>query len=298
MGSHAQDPATQAAASTAAQANNAVLTANAQQNQTFSNNARTSLFGTYNPATGTYSGGSESAFLNPNSINQSTLNGTFLNQYNNESNALANNTQNAVGTTMQNLASRGLGKTPSGFAADQERQAYQTQATTQGNDYAAALQGQNAQAVGLYDKATSDLANSGTGAQSAALTGQGTVAGNNASLYGTASQQVQSPWATALSGVAGLAGGAGSILTGINGKPCWIAAELYGGWFEPRTVLIREWLCLEFAKSWIGDKILKLYVKYGERIAARIKVSPALRSIFTPIFNLALKHARAWKAAK
>jgi hypothetical protein len=216
MSSSAQDPATQAAASAAAQANNTVLTQNAQQNQTFANNSRDSLFGTYDPATGSYSGGSESSFLNPSNLDQSTLNGTFENQYNNQSSADAANTKEAVGTTMQNLASRGMGKTPNGFAADQERQAYQTNAATQGDQYAAALQGQNTQALNQYDQANALLANEGTGAQSAALSAQGTADGNDSSLYGTASQQIQSPWATALGAVAGAAGGAGSLMTGIK----------------------------------------------------------------------------------
>jgi hypothetical protein len=216
MGSSAQDPATQSAASAAAQANNTVLTQNAQQNQTFANNSRDSLFGTYDPSTGAYSGGSESQFLNPANLNQSKLNGTFLNEYNNQSAADAANTKEAVGTTMQNMASRGMGKTPTGFAADQERQAYQTQAATQGDQYAAALNGQNTQALNEFNNANSMLANEGTGAQSSALTAQGTAAGSNDALYGTASQQVQSPWATALGAVAGAAGGAGSLMTGIK----------------------------------------------------------------------------------
>jgi hypothetical protein len=216
MGTSAQDPATQAAASTAAQANNAVLTQNAQQNQTFANNTRSSLFGTYNPATNSYSGGSESAFLDPNSMNTTNLSGTYLNQYNNQTNTLANNTKNAVSTTLQNMASHGLGKTPSGFAADQERQAYQNQAATQGNDYASALGAQHQEAVNNYNNATGLFANAGTGAQSSALSAQGTAAGSDSSLYGTASQQVQSPWATALGAVAGAAGGAGSLISGIK----------------------------------------------------------------------------------
>ncbi|MCU1247096.1 MAG: hypothetical protein JWQ49_125 [Edaphobacter sp.] len=216
MGSSAQDPATQAASSKAAQANNDVLTQNAAQNQTYANNTRSSLFGTYDPVTNSYSGGSESTFLNPDSMTTKDLSGTFLNQYNNETNALAKNTKDAVGTTMQNLASRGMGATPAGFAADQERKAYEDQATTQGNDYAAALAAQHAEAVTNFNNATTNFANSGTGAQSSALTAQGTAAGTDTSLYSTASTQKASPWATALGAVAGAAGGAGSLMTGIK----------------------------------------------------------------------------------
>ena len=109
MPSSPQDAATQKASSAAAQANNDVLTQNASQNQTYANNTRSSLFGTYDPVTNSYSGGSESSFLNPDSMTTTDLSGTYLNQYNNQTNALAKNTKNAVGTTMQNLASRGMG---------------------------------------------------------------------------------------------------------------------------------------------------------------------------------------------
>lgn len=210
MGSSPADSKTADAASTQAQANDAVLTQNAQQNQTFANNSRNSLFGTYDPTTGSYSGGSESAFLNPNSLNQSQLNGTFLNQYNNQTNALANATKNAVSTTLQNEASRGLGKTPTGFDADEERKAYQDQAATQGNDYATALQGQNTEALNNYTNANAMLSGEGTNAQSSALSAQGTAAGNYSNLYGTGEQQVQSGWGTALGGLAGIAGAGAS----------------------------------------------------------------------------------------
>jgi hypothetical protein len=118
---------------------------------------------------------------------------------------------------MQNLASRGLGATPTGFAADQERQAYQNQATTQGNDYATALQGQNTEALNNYNNAVGMLNGSTNSAQSAALTAQGTADSSDSSLYGTAEQQVASPWATALGGLAGAAGAGASIYKTASG---------------------------------------------------------------------------------
>jgi hypothetical protein len=56
MPSSPQDAATQSASSKAAQANNDVLTQNAQKNQTYADNTRSSLFGTYDPVTNSYSG--------------------------------------------------------------------------------------------------------------------------------------------------------------------------------------------------------------------------------------------------
>ena len=213
MGSHAQDSSTQKAASSGAQSNDATLDANAAQNQAFANQARQSLFGTQG-ANGQYSGGSESQYLNPSSMNQSGLSGTYLNQYNNATNNLANQTKNAVGTTMQDMANKGMGKSPAGFAADQERQAYQTQAGQQGNLYAGAAQQQHSDAMTLYQNANNMLNANATNTANLSVQGNQAAAGNYASLYGTASQQTPSGWAVAGQTIAGLGSAAGSAMTG------------------------------------------------------------------------------------
>ena len=206
MGSHAQDKTTQTAASQGAQAQDQQLATNAAKNQQYADQTRQSLFGTQD-ASGKYTGGSVSQFLDPSALNQSGLNGTYLNQYNNASNNLANQTKNAVGTTMQNLASRGMGKTPAGFAADEQRRAYQSQAGQQGDLYSSAANQQHSDALTNYWNATNMQNANATNTANLSLAGNQAAAGNYASLYGTASTQVQSPWATAL-GVLGQAGGA------------------------------------------------------------------------------------------
>jgi hypothetical protein len=214
MSSSPQDATTQAAASSGAQSSDATLDANAAQNQQFANQARSSLFGTYNPTTGTYSGGSESQFLNPSSLTQNGLQGTYLNQYNNATNNLANQTQDAVGTTMQSMANQGMGKSPAGYAADQERQALQTQAGQEGNLYAAAANGQEQQAQTNYANANNMLNSNATNTANLSVQGNTAAASNYASLYGTASTQVASPLTTVLGGLAGAGAGVGSAMTG------------------------------------------------------------------------------------
>lgn len=76
------------------------------------------------------------------------------------------------------------------------------------------------------------------------------------------------------------------------GKGCWIAAELYGGWFEPRTQEVRRWIFGEFSKSVHGFLICSLYTWCGERVAGYIRRWPILRRVFLPIFNAALAKAR------
>jgi len=200
MGSHPQDSSTQKAASSGSQAQDQVLAANAQKNQQFADRTRQQLFG----ANGT--GGTMGGFLNPSSLNQTGLSGTYQNQYNNASNKLASTTQNAVGTTMQSLANRGMGKSPAGFAADQERKAYQDMAGQQGDLYSGAMEGQHNEALNNFWNANNMLNSNASQTANLSLAGNQAAAGNYANLYGTASQQQQSGWATGL----GLLQGAGA----------------------------------------------------------------------------------------
>ena len=84
------------------------------------------------------------------------------------------------------------------------------------------------------------------------------------------------------------------------GSKCWIAAELYGGWSEPRTRLIRQWIADEFEKHWYGMILGTLYGRFGESIAEQIKDKRKrwLRAVFQCIFNRALKSAEKWQAVK
>lgn len=216
MGSSAQDKGTQTAASSGAQSSDATLDANAAQNQAFANQSRQALFGTFNPSTGTYSGGSESAYLDPSKLNQTGLSGTYLNQFNNAANTVANQTQNAVGTTMTNMAQRGMGKSPAGFAADQERQALQSQAGQEGDLYAGAANQQHSDAMTMYQNANNMLNANATNTANLSVQGNTAAAGNYASLYGTASQQVPSVGSTILGSLAGAGAGVGSAMTGFG----------------------------------------------------------------------------------
>jgi len=189
---------------------------NAATAQTNANNMSTSLYGTYDPATNSYSGGSVSGFLDPSKLNQTGLSGTYLNQYNNAANQVANNTNNAVGSTFRNMASRGMGTTPTGFGADEQRKAYQTEAGQLGTLYGGAAGQQLSDATNNYWNANNLLNGAANTNQSSATANLNGASGTNTSLYGNASQQVQSPWATALGAVgtlgAGvLSGGTGSV---------------------------------------------------------------------------------------
>lgn len=202
MGSHAQDAGTQKTASAGAQQNDAVLAQNAQKNQRYADQTRQSLFGDY--SNGKYTGGTESQFLDPNSMNRSGLAGSYLDNYNNASNDLAQGAKNAVGTTMTNLAERGMGKSPAGFAADQERKAYMDAATARGGLYSGLSTQQHGEDVNNFWNANNMLNANASQTANLSVQGNQAAAGNYSSLYGTASQQVQNPWAVAGQTLAGM----------------------------------------------------------------------------------------------
>ena len=214
MSSKAQDQQTQTAASTGAQAQDTQLAANAAKNQQFADQSRSTLFGTYNPNTNQYSGGTESAFLNPSSLNTTSLTGPYANEYNTEANTTAQGAKNAVATSTQDMANRGMGKSPAGFGANQEREAFQTQAGQNASNYSGLFGAQHAEALDQYQKANSMLSNNSTGASSLSLQGNTNAAGNYNGLYGTASQQKQSAWGSVLGAAGGLAGAAAQAYAG------------------------------------------------------------------------------------
>ena len=90
-------------------------------------------------------------------------------------------------------------------------------------------------------------------------------------------------------GSAALTGGIGTGLgKGIGGLfGCWIAEAIYGV-DDLRTHLVRAWLNGPFKQTKFGSVVMKLYMKYGERIAERVKKSKALKAVLKPVFDMAL----------
>lgn len=289
MSSHAQDQTTQKAASAAALAAQQQQTANAATAQTAAQQEEKSLYGSYNPSTGTYSGGSESAFLDPSQLNQKNLNGTFLNAYNNENNQLTSDTNNGVKSTMQSMANRGLGSSPAGFEANEALTANNQAATTRGNLYSSNMGAQNDQAENNYWNATSGLNSLASQNQAAATGNLSGAAGTAQNLYSTASTQVANPWATAAGSLASLGTAGAGYMPKSPG--CWIAAEVFGGWDDPRTHEVRAFMFSPKRGTFVR-KVAALYLEYGERLAAAIRGSSAVRAFFTPLVYLALRCAR------
>lgn len=123
----------------------------------------------------------------------------------------------------------------------------------------------------------------------------GTDLGAANNSLGTAQQaSASSPsfWDEILQGSISAGQAAAGAASGAAVRKCWIAAELYGGWNDSRTIDVRRWLFNDFVKSWYGWAICSVYEWQGERVAGWIHRWPVLRHIFLPLFNKALNKAR------
>lgn len=78
----------------------------------------------------------------------------------------------------------------------------------------------------------------------------------------------------------------GSILSSaaqlgaMAGGACWVAAEVFGGWYEPRTCACRNYI-LNIGPKWFKQ----LYIKFGERFAKLVKKSRTIKRLITPLFE-------------
>ena len=121
--------------------------------------------------------------------------------------------------------------------------------------------------------------------QGTAATGTG-LQGMNAAAnqYGQLQQISNEQKATQLGFIGSLAG-AGA---GLAGAFCWVAAALWGGWYEPRTVMVRAWLMQQYAaRTFVGIVFVPLYRKFG-KIAAD---NAFVRFLLQPLFDWFLEQA-------
>lgn len=204
---------------------------------------------------------------------QAALQSVFLNQ-------LPSQFNNAVGQINESLAARGIsgGQYGSG-SGDIARDfgslgAQEASMQAQGlNNIQLAKQQQLMQELGLKLGVAGQFGtNIGTfGSEGVGALGIGQQAAN------AADQAQTSIWGPIL-------GAVGSIGSAGVGKICWVAAELYGGWFAPQTVAIRKW----FERHPI---LAKIYSFIGRWWADVIHTHKRLRRITQIIFDRILERA-------
>jgi hypothetical protein len=100
------------------------------------------------------------------------------------------------------------------------------------------------------------------------------IFGTQANIFGTQSNAVTQRRGQNISMINT---GMSSVGTAIG---CWVAAELFGGWYEPKTVMARFYVNF-ISPSWFK----KIYLKYGERFAEFIKNKPILKKMIKPLFE-------------
>lgn len=65
------------------------------------------------------------------------------------------------------------------------------------------------------------------------------------------------------------------------GQMCWVAAELFGGWNEYKTVMARYYI-MYMAPAWFKE----FYAKRGEQFALYIQNKPIIKMLVRPLFEM------------
>jgi len=163
-------------------------------------------------------------------------------------------------------------------AADITNQNY----ATGRQNYWSAVQGQEA-APGAFENPITQAGEAATG--------------SNNTTNSQANQNAQDSLGNELLGLGeGLAADAATAVGG-SGKAaaggCWVAAAVYGGWDDPRVSEARNFIFNVWAKtSVLGSIVARIYTMVGERAASLVKRSTILRSIFKPLFDIAVRKNR------
>ena len=196
---------------------------------------------------------------------------------------VAQNYASASKALKENQAAEGGGNTylPSGVNSQEQESLLSSSAQQQSSEQQEIQQAGYAQGNANFNAATSALEGEQGEINPNATAGEATSGGTAAANTAGQIAQENESWEAPLIGAVG-AVGAGAV------KPCWIAAEIFGGWYEPRTMLVREWV-------YTHPRLLALYMRHGERMAAAIRRHRTLRVLFTVICKAALRQARKMK---
>jgi hypothetical protein len=207
---------------------------------------------------------------------------------------VAQNYASASKALKENQAAEGGGNTylPSGVNSQEQESLLSSSAQQQSSEQQQIQQAGYAQGNANFNAATSALEGEQGELNPNATAGEATSAGSAAGNTANQIAQENESWEAPLIGAVGSVAGAG-LTGGLSAAfpkpaPCWVAAEIFGGWYEPRTVLVREWV-------YTHPRLLALYLRHGERMAAAIRRHRTLRVLFTVICKAALRQARKMK---
>lgn len=127
---------------------------------------------------------------------------------------------------------------------------------------------------GQYQGSTNNLTNQLAGLRTTNTSGS--TIGMNPFLKSFEQSMGQLP--TTIVNAAGTAASGGGKLAG---GFCWVAAEIFGGWHNPKTIMARFFIS-NMAPKWFKE----FYIKYGECVANFISDKPILKVVLRPLFEL------------
>lgn len=187
----------------------------------------------------------------------------------------------AIGAINQSLVARGItggGMAGSGdiarnFGALQQGLLGQEAGALQNIQLAKGQNLMNAIGIGLGEGSMFGQQAMGFGGQGIGALNAGVNAANNADQASTGF------WGSMIGGLAGLGGAA---IT-----KCFVAAELYGGWYTPEATHIREWL----SSTWWMKPFDWFYGEYGYQWSVAIRKHKALRWMTAKLFAWFLRQA-------
>jgi|SRR5215831_1784121 len=193
--------------------------------------------------------------------------------------------QQAIGAVNQALVARGLSGGPMAGGGGVAQNFGALNAALQGQTASALQNVEMAKGQGLQSAIGLGLGEGQMyGQQALGFGGQGVNALGIGQQAANAADQAQTGfWGSLVGGLAGLGG---SAIKGFA-PHCWVAAELYGGWFEPETVAIRNWL----GRTWWMVPFVWFYTIVGQRWARAIRRNSRLRSVTRRLFDTFLRFA-------
>jgi hypothetical protein len=108
-----------------------------------------------------------------------------------------------------------------------------------------------------------------------------------ANQYGNLQQLQNQQKATQLGFFGSLAGAGAEGFGAYEGaqQNCWVAAELWNGWYSREAVLIRKYLYDRMRLHWLGRWPYRAYSKYGKAWSEHIKTHLVWRRIAACIFG-------------
>jgi hypothetical protein len=206
---------------------------------------------------------------------------------------VASNMTNAKKALGEGQAAEGGGDTfiPSGVKGEQDEELAAAGATADAATKSQVLQSGFQQGNANYNQAVAGEETVASDLNPVGYSNSTTAANvSSADEANAIAASASSPFTAVMGALGGLAGAAATAYTGK--PPCWIAAEIFGGWNEPRTELVRTWLVRDVSGTRLGGPIFRAYVRFGERAAGMVRRFRPVRWFFTGVFHLALRQAR------